>query len=95
MTTPTHNEPSSKPTPRQMLDAALLATGPLLTSEEVAHALRLSPRTLADWRYGRGPANGPKWLCLADNKPLYPLSEVNRFLQEQLAAADARRESTS
>jgi hypothetical protein len=93
VTTPTHEDPSSKPTSRPLVDPALLATGSLLTSEEVADALRISPRTLADWRYGRGPANGPRWLCLGDRKPLYPLSEVNRYLREQLAVADARRES--
>lgn len=67
-----------------------LITGPLLTPEEVADMLRLSPRTLEDWRSGGGASNTPLAIRIG-GKVVYRLSDVNAYLADQVAAAEARR----
>lgn len=70
----------------------LLVTGPLCTPEEVAAILRLSPRTLADWRAGRGGADTPLAIRVG-GRTVYALRDVNAYLERRVQAAESRREA--
>jgi hypothetical protein len=53
-----------------------------LTSEEVAHLLRVQPATVAQWRWRR---RGPDFVKLADGpagKVRYERREVERFMKD-------------
>lgn len=88
---PASAEPPATPTDHPSDD--LLVTGPLLTPEEVADMLRISTRTLADWRLpGRGPEDTPLPLRVG-SRVAYSLDDVNAYLSRQVQAARARRKS--
>src|SRR6266852_826752 len=54
--------------------------GSLLSPEELAHNLDLSPATLADWRsQGKGPA-----YLKAGRRIWYPKAHVERWMQSQI-----------
>lgn len=52
----------------------------LLSDAQVAVLLRLSPRTLADWRQ-RG--KGPPWMRIGGKTILYPTAELRVWLVAQ------------
>lgn len=70
----------------------LLVTGPLCTPEEVAAILRVSPRTLADWRAGRAGDDTPLAIRVG-GRTVYALRDVNAYLERRVQAAQTRREA--
>lgn len=65
---------------------------PLLLSDEVAALLRVSTRTLADWRQ---TGYGPAWFPISgQNRPVYRTSAVEAYIKrrEQEAMEQQARE---
>lgn len=72
----------------------LLVTGRLCTPDEVAEMLRVSTRTLADWRTDRSPHDGLPFLRIG-GRVMYLLRDVNDFLLQRVEAAASRRDAKS
>ena len=86
----THDEYAEAGNADELDLSELLVTGRLCTPEEVALMLRVSRRTLGDWRAGRGPSDTPLPLHIG-GRVLYALRDVNAYLERQVRAAQARR----
>ncbi|MFC6017583.1 helix-turn-helix transcriptional regulator [Plantactinospora solaniradicis] len=56
----------------------------LATTTEVAEYIQKPPRTLEQWRY-RGA--GPRWIKLANREVRYRWTDVEKWLDDQYAAA--------
>jgi excisionase family DNA binding protein len=57
----------------------------LMTTEEVAEYLGVSPRTLENWRYRGG---GPRWIRIGANgaSVRYDAADVQTYLTERTSA---------
>jgi DNA-binding transcriptional MerR regulator len=53
----------------------------LMTPQEVARKLRVSPRTIRNWR-SKKRSYGPKFIRLGYNRVAYRRKDVDLFLQE-------------
>lgn len=57
-----------------------------LTSNEVAERLRVSKRTVDNWRQ---TGQGPRWLKVGGHRVIYPLTEVEAYETACLVGAAA------
>ncbi|MGL6314777.1 helix-turn-helix domain-containing protein [Vibrio sp. WXL103] len=55
----------------------MLEQRPHLYAQEVAHILRISKGTLANWR---GQGKGPEWF-VRENRPVYPTVKLKEYLE--------------
>ncbi|WP_299928883.1 helix-turn-helix domain-containing protein [uncultured Nocardioides sp.] len=70
----------------------LLITGRLCTPDEVAEMLRVSTRTLADWRTGRATGHALPFVRIG-GRVMYLLRDVNAYLLQRVEAAAMRRDA--
>lgn len=66
-----------------MSDATAISPTTILTNKEAAEFLKMSPRTLTNWRL---KGEGPRWFHLTDNpkSPVrYRLQDILDWIEEQ------------
>lgn len=55
--------------------------GVLLDTKDLAHMLKVSPRTIQTWRT---TGEGPPFIRLARNSPRYRIEDVQKWLDDRL-----------